>query len=472
MSLPAGVKQVHFIGIGGYGMSALALVLLEQGYPVSGSDLKQSALTKDLGKKGATVFSGHHPGNLGEAELVVYSTAVPADNPELAEARSRGLLLWHRSEMLAALLNSAYGIAVAGAHGKTTTTAMTALLLEAGGLDPTAIVGGVVPAYGSNARLGKSGYLVAEADESDRSFTRYFPQVALVTGIEADHLEHYDHDYSRLQEAYRVFLNNLAEKGTAVLCAEDPALIGLSANLKRRVVTYALTGQGSGAEPTRPDYYAAKLKIKERGSLFDFYYQGKPLAKQVELNTPGRHNILNAVGALALACELGLEPRGCAGALKSFTGVGRRFEIIGTAGDITVVDDYAHHPTEIKATLSAAHPKNGRLICLFQPHRYSRTAAFFDDFAGSFDAVDCLFLHEVYSAGEKPVPGATSGELAGRISQKSDIDVFYSEDLAVLEKKAAETARPGDLIITMGAGDITASAPRILNRLQEKGGTV
>jgi len=461
LSLPAALKQVHFIGIGGYGMSALALVLLEQGYRVSGSDLKQSPLTKSLSKKGATVYTGHHKDYLGEAELVVYSTAVPADNPELSEAKERGLLLWHRSEMLAALFNGAYGIAVAGAHGKTTTTAMVALILEAGGLDPTAVVGGVVPAYGSNARLGKSGYLVAEADESDRSFTRYFPKIALVTGIEADHLEHYEHDYANLKEAYKVFLNNLSEKGTAVLCAEDPALLGLSANLKQRVVTYALTGS---------DYYTSKVKLKERGSVFDLYYRGKRLAKQVELNIPGRHNILNAVGALALAAELGLDAGACAGALKGFTGVGRRFELIGTAGDITIVDDYAHHPTEIKATLEAARPKNGRLICLFQPHRYSRTAAFLDDFAGSFDAVDCLFLHEVYSAGEKPVPGATSGDLAGRISERSRIDVFYSEDLSVLEEKAAETARPGDLIITMGAGDITASAPRILTRLQGKGG--
>ncbi len=443
-------------------MSALALVLIEQGYFVTGSDLKESPLIHSLTRNGARVKIGHQQENLGAAELVIYSTAIPSDNPELVEAEKRGLLLWHRSELLAALINQAYGIAVAGAHGKTTTTAMVALLLEAGGFDPTAIVGGVVPAYSSNARLGKSRYLVAEADESDCSFTRYYPQAILVTGVEADHLEHYDNDYTRLQDAYRVFLGNLKPEGIAVLCAEDPALIRLSRSLESNTVFYALTAQ---AEGLTPDYYAAKIDIKAGGSSFAFYHCGKCLVKKVRLNIPGRHNIINAIGALALSTEIGLDPNSCADALYGFTGVGRRFEIIGSAREVTIIDDYAHHPTEIKATLEAARKSGRRLICIFQPHRYSRTVAFFDQFSEAFAQTDYLFLHSVYSAGEKPVPGGTSEDLAGRISENSKVDVFYSDDLNVLEEKAVETARPGDLIITMGAGDITRSAPRILKRL-------
>lgn len=465
MALGHDIKDVHFVGIGGYGMSALALILLQQGYRISGSDLKESPLTATLSARGAAVSIGHHPANLGSAQLVVYSTAVPSGNPELEEAGRRKLLLWHRSELLAALLNEADGIAIAGAHGKTTTTAMVALLLEAGGLDPTVVIGGILPVYGSNARLGSSRYLVAEADESDRSFTRYYPQIALVTGMEADHLEHYENDYASLIEAYSIFLEHLDPNGTAVLCAEDPALVEQGSRLKRRVVYYALSER---LETDRPDYYAANLNLKGWGSTFDFYHRGALRVPAVHLSVPGRHNISNAVGALALADQLGINPADCAGALAAFKGVGRRFEIIGTVGDITVVDDYAHHPTEIKATLEAARPGSSRLICIFQPHRYSRMACFFEQFAAAFNNADQLFLHRVYSAGEEPIPGATSAALAELIHSQETVPVFHSADLAVLEEKAVEAARPGDLIITMGAGDITGAAPRIVTRLQEK----
>ncbi len=322
-------NHVHFIGIGGYGMSALALILLKKDYTVSGSDLKGSPLTESLTTAGATFTIGHSPANLGSAELVIYSTAVPADNPEVIAARQRGLTLWHRSELLAALLNNSYGIAIAGAHGKTTTTAMVALLLEAGGLDPTAVIGGVLPAYGSNARVGSSQYLVAEADESDSSFTRYFPRLALVTGIEADHLEHYNNDYDSLKQAYSTFLSQVPAAGRAILCADDAALVELSRKLACPVVFYSLVGEPPAAEPgsnsasgsarakqpgfqPAAGYYAANITIDGRRSTFDLYHRQQPITTGITLNVPGSHNISNAIGALALAATLGLDPAACA----------------------------------------------------------------------------------------------------------------------------------------------------------------
>jgi len=464
LSLPPEIKNVHFIGIGGYGMSALAQILLQKGCRVSGSDIKASSLTEALVSRGATVTIGHHPDNLGTARLVVYSTTIASDNPEMAEAARRGLPLWHRSELLAALFNSSCGIAVAGAHGKTTTTAMIALLLEAGGLDPTAVIGGVIPAYGSNARLGTGSYLVAEADESDSSFTRYFPCLTLVTGIEPDHLEHYHNDYGRLLQAYKKFLDNLPPDGTAVLCFDDPALRQMAGRLDCRVVSYGL----SASEDRPADYIADKITFNGGGSTFDLTRSSLKKASAVTLNIPGRHNVSNAVGALALADQLGLDPDRCAPALAAFTGVKRRFERIGSAGGITVIDDYAHHPTEIKATLEAARPSAGRIICFFQPHRYSRTAAQFDGFAAAFAEADYLFLHDIYGAGEAPLPGVSAEVLAEAIRRCSKIPVLYDSDIRTLEKEAAALARPGDLIMTMGAGDITASAPRILKLLKEK----
>jgi len=471
LPLPEQINQVHFIGIGGYGMSALALILLQKGYRVSGSDLKESPLTESLAEQGASIAIGHQKENLGTAELVVYSTAVPAANPELIETSTRGLPLWHRSELLAALLNDAYGIAIAGAHGKTTTTAMVALLLEKGGFDPTAIIGGVLPAYGSNARLGKSSYLVAEADESDSSFTRYYPQTVLLTGMEADHLEHYNNEYDRLKEAYGTFLSHLHPEGIAVLCAEDPGLVELGSKLKQEVYYYGLQDVSIPEETkssVRPDYYACNINLQERKVSFDFYCRDRLLASPVTLSVPGRHNVSNAAGALALTAALGLDPAACAPALKDFSGVGRRFEVIGTVNGITVIDDYAHHPTEIRATLEAARPGCKRLICVFQPHRYTRTAWFLEEFSLAFEQADLLLLHSVYSAGEVPIPGATSEVLAEQIRKNSNIPVFYSDHLFMLEEQALAIARPGDLIITMGAGDITRVAPGIVERLRKK----
>ena len=480
MSFPANLKNVHFIGIGGYGMSALALILLQQGFTVSGSDLQESTLTANLAGKGATIMIGHREANLGTAELVIYSTAVPSRNPELVEAGYRGLIIWHRSELLAALFNDAYGIAITGTHGKTTTTAMVALLLEAGGLDPTAVIGGVLPAYGSNARLGRSQYLVAEADESDSSFTRYFPKLALVTGLEADHLDHYNNNHAGLIEAYSTFLANIDPSGTALLCADDPYLGELAIQPDLQVFYYGLmdredpqTGPPDSSRPQKspgngPDYYAGNINLKKRGSTFDFYYRDSLRAAAVNLNVPGLHNVCNATGALALADRLGLDPAACSGVLSDFTGVGRRFEVIGTVNDITVIDDYAHHPTEIRATIKAARPNCRRLICIFQPHRYTRTAYFFDEFSRAFAEADLLLLHSVFSAGEVPIPGITSDILADQIRYYSNIPVFQCDNLYMLEEQVLNIVRPGDLVITMGAGDITKIAPDILARLQEK----
>ncbi len=517
MTLPEKARHIHFIGIGGYGMSALAFILLKKGCRVSGSDIRESSITAALAAAGAAVSVGHRAGNIGKADLVIYSTAINAGNPEMDETARLGIPLWHRSELLAALLNSAYGIAIAGAHGKTTTTAMIALLLEAAGLDPTAIVGGVVPAFGSNARLGSGPYLVAEADESDSSFTRYYPRVALVTGIEPDHLEHYGNDYTRLQQAYADFLSHVpGEDGIAILNADDPALCQLGAEPNCRVIYYIVsdfaaatyTGRSGfyhpgklssfkdqsligpeeaginyspnnmppccpsaapSAAPPAAEYSAVNIGLEPHASRFDLIRRGSIIVPDITLGVPGLHNVSNAVGALALADQLVPDLAACVPALKDFSGAGRRFELIGEANNITVIDDYAHHPTEIRVTLEAARLSGRRVLCLFQPHRYSRTAALFEEFASAFADSDQLFLHAIYSAGEAPLPGITSAALATRISELNTAPpVTQNDNITVLEETIAATARPGDLIITMGAGDITCSAPRILKLLKKK----
>lgn len=453
MDLPR-VKEVHFIGIGGYGMSALAEVLLQMGYRVTGSDLSDSALVQNLRARGASIELSHRPEHIGSSELVVHSTAIPPDNCELVEARRRGLTIWHRSELLAALLNSRYGIAVAGTHGKTTTSTMLALLLEAGGLDPTALIGGVVSSFQSNARFGRSEYLVAEACESDHSFLRYRPQIAVVTNVEADHLEHYQNDFGLMQQAYVAFLQNLPADGRAVLCADDPFLRKLAPQLECRVVTYGLAGEAV--------YRGRDIVLTGSAADFTFYCGDKPLTGTVTLPVPGYHNVSNAVAALTVAAELNLDLERCAGALKDFQGAKRRFENVGQINGVTVIDDYAHHPTEVRVTLQAAKAAAKRVCCIFQPHRYSRTAYFFEEFARSFADADLVLLHRIYSAGEKPVEGITAAALARRISEVKGEPVYSGDDLAELGRVALEWARPGDMIVVMGAGDITALAHQLV----------
>ncbi len=460
--IPPAVHDVHFIGIGGYGMSALAQVLLQMDYRVSGSDLKESAITRHLERQGAAIAYRHRPENIANCGLVVYSTAIADDNLELREAKRRGLPVWHRSELLAALLNDRYGIAVAGTHGKTTITAMLSLLLERGGLDPTAVGGGLITAFPGNARLGKGPYLVAEACESDHSFLRYRPRMALVTNIEPDHLEHYGGNFEKLKRAYRAFLDNIAPDGCAVLCLDDPYLRQWAARPARRIVTYSL-------DRAEADFYSGPVRLQNFGSAFTVHAAGRKTAA-VHLNIPGLHNVQNAVGALAAASALGLDRDldRTASFLADFRGAGRRFEVVAVSGGITVIDDYAHHPTEVRVTIEAARAAGGRVLCAFQPHRYTRTAFFMEEFARAFGGADLILLHRIHAAGEEPIAGVSSGELARRIRQVQRAPVHVSNCLEELAGRLLKEATPGDTVLVMGAGDIYRLAYRIRDLLEER----
>jgi UDP-N-acetylmuramate--alanine ligase len=454
------IKKVHFIGIGGYGMSALARVLLHLGYLVTGSDLKQSEITENLALLGARVFIGHSADNISGAQLVVYSTAISENNVEMQATRQAGLPMWHRSELLAHFLNGRYGIAVAGAHGKTTTTSMLALVLTHGGLDPTAFIGGVLADFHGNARVGNSDYLVAEACESDHSFLRYHPSIAVVTNIEPDHLEHYNGDFNQLLAAYRAFLENIKPDGCAVLFADDNYLDTMYPAHIRKVVTY---GHASTA-----DYQATDHEIIGWGTRFTVKQAGQVLGR-ITLNIPGIHNVENALAALAVARQLEIPFNKIKSGLEEFHGAKRRFQFLLQKNGIAVVDDYAHHPTEVKATLKAARYGNpGRIIAVFQPHRYTRTQAFMDEFAHAFDGADKTFIHRIYSAGETPIQGVSSAELATRLRGRG-VDTVQMDDADELAAQILETVRPGDLVITMGAGDITEIGHKIAARLREKG---
>jgi len=461
--LPKEIKHVYFIGIGGYGMSALAAILLQMGYRVSGSDLKNSRIIERLQARGAKIYLKHQPQNVNNCDLAVYSTAIPEDNPELMEA-SRCAPLWHRSHLLAAMLNSQYGIAVTGTHGKTTTTAMLTLLLENGGIDPTAIIGGEVNIFDGNARLGNSKYLVAEACESDNSFLRYCPYLTVITNVEPEHLEYYDGSFAKLKEAYLKFMYNTKSNGSLILNAEDPFLREVKSIIPKDIVTYAI--EGSPGERCA-QLIARQLQTYQQGTRFCLYinnhFQG-----QIELTFPGKHNVSNALAALATVWKMGLNPIDCAEVLSQFKGVGRRFEVVGQASEVTVVDDYAHHPTEIKATLQAARSlcsaRGGKVIALFQPHRYSRTSYFMNEFAESFGDADIVLLHSVYAAGEKPIKETDSSYLYEMIKEKGKT-IYYLENMTKLAEIAVKLASPGDIIITLGAGDICKAANIALHLL-------
>ena len=450
------LKKVHFIGIGGYGMSALARVLLNLNFTVSGSDLQRSEITESLALLGANIHYGHSAGHVAEAELVVYSTAIPADNPELEEARRRVLPVWHRSELLASFLNEQYGLAVAGAHGKTTTTSMLALVLTHAGLDPTVFIGGVLADFEGNARHGRSEYLVAEACESDRSFLRYRPSMAIVTNVEADHLEHYGGDFNRLLTAYRKFLANIKPGGSAVLCADDRYLPGMKPAHLDSVITYGLQAPA--------DFHATGLRAQGWTGAFTVLQHGRPLG-EITLSVPGEHNVANALAVVAGASLLGIPFAVIKEALEMFRGAKRRFQFL-LQGRFTVVDDYAHHPTEVQATLKAAragHP--GRVLAVFQPHRYNRTGLFMEEFARSFTNADLVFLHKIYAAGETPLPGVTSAELARRM-RAAGTEVIQTDDKEDLISRVMQEAKTGDLIISMGAGDITKIGHIIADKLE------
>lgn len=451
-------KKVHFVGIGGYGMSALAKILIQLDYQVSGSDLKESNITKKLEEMGAQLFFEHNFENALGADLVVYSTAIPLTNPEILAAREKSIPLWHRSELLAYLINSRYGIAIAGTHGKTTTTAMLSLVLEKGGLDPTAVIGGELSDFDGNARLGKSEYLVAEACESDHSFLRYKPTLAVITNVEADHLEHYGGSFERIIETYEMFLKNVKEGGTAIICGDDSYLKELKGNCTHRCITYGLDNHS--------DYQVKDIVYNGEGSSFTVYFENERIG-ELELRVPGEHNIYNALATVAAARELGMDFAEIKKIMKNFLGAKRRYQILGEVNGITVVDDYAHHPTEIRATLKAAKlPGDRRVIAVFQPHRYSRTYYLFEDFVTCFRDADVTILTPIYSAGEEPMEGVSSEILAQKIRDQENMEVLLLDSVEA-EKYLLQHSLPGDLIITMGAGDIWKTAYNLVEKLEK-----
>lgn len=457
-----GIRKIHFIGVGGAGMSALARILLDKGYVVSGSDRKMSATAEQLATRGAEIFEGHDAANVNGADVVVVSTAIPEDNVEVAAAKAQGIRRMHRSDVNAALLNAAKGIAVAGAHGKTTTTSMIGLILEHGGIDPTIIIGGQVDYLADgNARLGRGEYLVSEADESDGSFLKLLPHIAVVTNVENDHMDHYG-TMENIKKAFRQFLENTDEKtGTCVLCAENENLRKISKNLSRRVVFYGTSEDA--------DYHAVNIAPEGNGVAFDVEKDGKMLAR-VRLNIPGRHNVLNALGAVVTGILCGVSPEKAAEALALFHGAKRRFETKGRAKGVWIVDDYAHHPTEIMATLKAARqtsPK--RLVCAFQPHRYSRTQLLQKEFGGAFREADVLVLTDVYSAGEAPIADVSGRTIVDAVRETTGQETKYIELRADVAPYLAAVVQEGDLVLTMGAGDICRTGEELLALLSAQG---
>jgi UDP-N-acetylmuramate--alanine ligase len=457
---------VHFVGIGGIGMSGIAELLQNLGYAVSGSDEKRSVVTDRLASLGISLSIGHHTANVGASDVVVVSSAVRPSNPEVVEAKRRQVPVIPRAEMLAELMRLRFSIAVAGAHGKTTTTSMIALVLERAGLDPTAVIGGRLSAFGSNARLGRGELMVAEADESDRSFLKLFPTIAVMTNIDHEHLENYG-GFDDLKQAFVDFANKVPFYGSVVLCLDDPHLSSVMPKLARRVVTYGL--EVADADVTATDIHLAPLSVtatvKRRVRRADDPSKTLATLGDLTLNVPGRHNLQNALAAIAVGTELGLSFDRVAAGLRDFRGAERRFEVRGEPKGILIVDDYGHHPTEIAAVLAAARTLSRRTIVVFQPHRYTRTAQLMDAFGPSLAAADHIVLTDIYSAGEEPIPGITLEALAASIRQQISVplDVAPTLDDAIAAVK--RTALGGDLVITLGAGSVGTLPDRLLEAL-------
>lgn len=446
---------IHFVGIGGIGMSGIAEVLLNLGYPVSGSDLHESDVTRRLTTLGARIAFHHAAHNIEGADVVVVSSAVKADNPEVQAARGRDVPVIPRAEMLGELMRVKDGVAVAGSHGKTSTTTMLASVFAAAGLDPTVVIGGKARALGSNARLGQGEILVAEADESDGSFRHLFPMVAIITNIDREHLDHYG-SMDALREAFVDFANKVPFYGLVVLCADDPEAAALGPTLLKRHVTYGLSAG---------DYRGTLIETSATGTRMSVSLQGKRLG-EVHVKMPGVHYALNALGALAVADFLGVPFDVYAGALAAFDGVDRRFSVRGEAGGVLVVDDYGHHPTEIAATIAGARLFGRRLVVAFQPHRYSRTRDLLGDFAPALAGADVLLLTDVYAAGEAPLPGIDASAL---VESFPPLRRPHHVPRAQLAEALAGLLQPGDLLLTLGAGDITRVGGEVLSRLSGGG---
>jgi UDP-N-acetylmuramate--alanine ligase len=454
-------QQIHLVGIGGSGMSGIAEVLLTLGYKVTGSDLQASDTTRRLEELGGRIFVGHQESNVGEAQVVVISSAVSGQNPEVMVAKSRQIPVIPRAEMLAELMRLKFGVAIAGAHGKTTTTSMVANVLAQGGLDPTMVIGGKVNALGSHARLGRGELLVAEADESDGSFLRLSPTIVAVTNLDREHLDHYG-SMERINECFLEFINKVPFYGLAVLCADDDRLRALFPNIVKRYQTYGLRER----KGIPPDFYATEINLNQWGAEFRAQHRGRNLGP-FRLAVPGRHNVSNALVAIAIGIELDVPVDLIRKALAAYTGVERRFHLRGEAKGIMVVDDYGHHPTEIKATLAAA--KQGwadrRLVVLFQPHRYTRTRDLLEDFAKAFEQSDLLFLTEIYAAGEQPIAGVSGAKLAEIVRAAGHPSVTFVEQKDTIVDQVLPQLKSGDLVITLGAGDIWKMGLGLLARL-------
>ncbi len=478
----AKIQRIHFVGIGGIGMSGIAEVLLNLGYKVSGSDLKSSAVTQRLAGLGATTFEGHRAENIAGAEVVVTSSAISVENPEVTEAHKLHIPVIQRAEMLAELMRLKYGIAIAGMHGKTTTTSMVAAVLAAGGLDPTVVVGGRVDAMGSNARLGKSQYLVAEADESDRSFLKLSPILSVVTNIDREHMDCY-RNMRDVKKTFLDFMDRVPFYGMIVACNDDPLLRRLLPEVQRRTVTYG-TKRGSDfliRIPTlrqAPGKLSAAKGAAEMGhpplgdspplNRFHVKYREQDLG-EFTLHVPGVHNVLNATAAIAVGIGLDITPDAIRTALDQFRGVDRRFQLRGRVAGVSVIDDYGHHPTEIKATLAAAKQCGfGKIHVIFQPHRYTRTRDLIEEFTTAFGDADSLFVLDIYAASEKPIEGITGEALAQRIREKNVKSGTYVSSVADAVNSAVAVAHQGDMILTLGAGSVSQIGPMIVEKLKER----
>ncbi len=455
------IQHIHLVGIGGSGMSGIAEVLLTLGYKVTGSDLQSSDTTRRLEELGGRIFIGHCDSNIGDAQVVVISSAVSSTNPEVVMARARLIPVIPRAEMLAELMRLKYGVAIAGAHGKTTTTTMVSSVLAQGGLDPTIVIGGKVNALGSHARLGRGDLLVAEADESDGSFLKLSPSIVAVTNIDREHLDHYG-SMERLEDSFLEFINRIPFYGLAVLCVDDARLRGMLPRVVKRFQTYGLHEQ-AGSPP--PDFRATEITLKKGESEFRAYFRDKNLGP-FRLSIPGVHNVSNSLVAIAVGLELDVPIDLIRKGLAAFTGVERRFQLRGEKGGVMVVDDYGHHPTEIRATLAAA--KEGwdrRLVVFFQPHRYTRTRDLIGEFAGAFTHADAVFVTDIYPAGEPAIPGVSAENLVDAIRAAGHPSVTWVDRKEMLTDRVRRALQPGDLVITLGAGDIWKVGPELLERL-------
>jgi UDP-N-acetylmuramate--alanine ligase len=457
------IQHVHLVGIGGIGMSGIAEVLCNLGFRVSGSDAKRSGVTDRLAEMGVEFHEGHRAEYVGDAQVVVRSTAVRDDNPELLEARVRSIPVIPRAEMLAELMRLKQDtVAVAGSHGKTTTTSMVGTVLGVAGLDPTVVVGGVVGAFGSNARLGKSDLMVVEADESDRSFLMLTPTFAVVTNIDREHMDYYS-DMNDMRDCFVSFVNKVPFYGAAVLCLDDPHVQAVIPRVKRRRITYGLSAQA--------DVSAHSVRFNRPfGSTFTVW-QGADVAGEIALNVPGLHNVYNALAAIAIGFELGVPFDVTAQALATYAGVNRRFQFKGEAGGVLVVDDYGHHPTEVRATLAAAKvgSQGRRMIVLFQPHRYTRTRDQMDEFARAFNNADVLLVTDIYAASEDPIAGVTAETLTEAIKSYGHKNAVYVGALDSAVKALVSEAHPGDMVVTLGAGNVYQAGEQLVELLNKNG---